>query len=64
MKGTEVISESDKWHGAWQHQFPQPSVHRAFQPKAAVRVNTSQERISIYHSWGLDPLFYICGGCF
>lgn len=24
MKGTEVISESDKWRGTQQHQCPQP----------------------------------------
>lgn len=70
MKDTEVISEGDKWHRAWQNQFPQPSVHRAYQPKAAmyVYIHTrrpqkqtppTQEKISISHSWGLDPLFSV-----
>lgn len=71
MNDTEVISEGDKWRRAWQNRFPQPSVHRAYQPKAAMYIyiytheettetdRPPQEKISISHSWGLDPLFSV-----
>lgn len=63
MKGTEVVSESDEWHEPWQHQCPQPAVHGAFRPKAAVRVNTPGKGSPFTILGGWIPCS-ISGGCF